>query len=544
MTRRRNIILVAAIGGLTSTIALSTGLPAANADELADLRATQANLRATQANLHDNQEVLQRRIDQLAQTAPRLMRPGEPGPVGVSMTGGSFPRSFLIPGTDTSIRVGGFTDMTIDYWLSGGPANGNITTTVGASGQLNVVPLDIHGQTVPGFPAMGNVVPVNTAHSRGHVYSQSSRESRLNFETRTPTPWGESRTFVEFDFAGTNNFSQQNLVHVSNGLVPRLRLAYGTLAGFLAGQADSNFRDSDAEPETLDFGGPAGEAGPTRIPQVRYTVLGPLGSAWSLALEAPATDVITPAGLVETDTNVGGLPGGPGQVISATTIGCVANGIVISATLGCTLSGDPAKNTAPDVTFASYWAQPWGHVDFRFVLRDLDFNDGRFVSKQFIGYGGGISGDVKPGWFGWKKDDIVWQFTVGEGIGRYIYDNTNAALATNYLAVPSTPAAARSVIVKPIGEFGAVLGYQHFWLPELRSTAAFGYSYYEIPSQLIGPTQSIVSNKELMTTHVNLIWSPVSFIDAGVEYMWGQRRVVANIRGSENTVIGKFRVKF
>jgi hypothetical protein len=92
------------------------------------------------------------------------------------MTGGSFPRSFLIPGTDTSIRVGGFTDMTIDYWLSGGPANGNITTTVGASGQLNVVPLDIHRQTVPGFPATGNAVPVNTAHSRGHVYSESSRE--------------------------------------------------------------------------------------------------------------------------------------------------------------------------------------------------------------------------------------------------------------------------------------------------------------------------------------------------------------------------------
>jgi hypothetical protein len=193
MTRSRNIIVVAAIGGFTSTIALLTGLPAANADELADLRATQANLRATQANLRDNQELLQRRIDQLAQTAPRLMRPGEPGPVGVSMTGGSFPRSFLIPGTDTSIRVGGFADMTIDYWLSGGPANGNITTTVGASGQLNVVPLDIHGQTVPGFPAMGNVVPVNTAHSRGHVYSQSSRESRLNVETRTPTPWGESQ---------------------------------------------------------------------------------------------------------------------------------------------------------------------------------------------------------------------------------------------------------------------------------------------------------------------------------------------------------------
>jgi Porin subfamily/DcaP outer membrane protein len=537
MMNARNRVALTTIGGLTATLALLTGLPHTNADELADLRAMQSSLR-------DNQELLQRRIDQLAQTAPRLMRPGEPGPSGVAMIGGSFPRSFLIPGTDTSIRVGGFTDLTIDYWLAGGPANGNVTTAVGSSGQLNVAPLDIYGQTVPGFPTPGNVVPVNPAHSRGHVYSMSSRESRLNVETRTPTAWGEARTFVELDFAGTNAFSGQNLLQVSNGMVPRLRQAYGTIGGFLAGQADSNFRDSDAEPETLDFGGPAGEAGPTRIPQVRYTIAGPWDSAWSVALEAPDTSLITPAGFVATDTNVGAPPGGPGAVTSATTTGCVANGVIISTTMGCMLSGNPAKNTAPDLTFASYWAQPWGHVDFKFVLRNLDVNDGRFVSRQYLGYGGGISGDVKPGWFGWQKDDIVWQFTVGEAIGRYIYDNTDAALATNYLATPMTPAAANNVLIKTIGEFGATLGYQHFWRPNLRSTAALGYAYYAVPSQLIGPTQAIVSNKQLMTTHANLIWSPVSFIDAGLEYVWGQRKVVANINGNVNTVIGKFRVKF
>jgi hypothetical protein len=537
MTNSRNTAILSTIGAFTATIALLTGLPRTSADELEDLRARQAQLR-------DNQDLLQRRIDQLAQTAPKLMRAGEPGPVGVPVNGGSFPRSFLIPGTDTSLRVGGFTDLTMDYWFSGGPPTGNVTTTVGSTGQLQVVPLNIHGQTVPGFPSSGNVVPVNTAESRGHVFSMSPRESRLNVETHTPTAFGEVRTFIELDFAGVNAFSGQNLEQVSNGLVPRLRLAYGTLGGFLAGQAESNFRDSDGEPETLDFGGPAGIAGPSRIPQIRYTVSGPWGSAWSASLEAPQTEAITPAGLVTTDTNTAALPAGPGPVTSATTTGCVANGVVISSTAGCTLSGNPAKNTAPDVTLASYWAQPWGHVDFRFVLRNLDFQDGHLISKQFIGYGGGISGDVKPGWFGWEKDDFVWQFTVGEGIGRSVYDNTNASLATNYLTAPATAAAARNILVRPISEFGAAAGYQHFWRPDLRSTAAFGYAYYDTPSQLIGPTQSIVSNKELMTAHVNLIWSPVAFIDAGLEFLWGQRRVVANIRGAEETLISKFRVKF
>ena len=82
MTNSRNTIFLSTIGAFTAALALLTGLPWTNADELADLRAMQTNLR-------DNQELLQRRIDQLAQTAPRLMRPGEPGPAGVAMIGGA-----------------------------------------------------------------------------------------------------------------------------------------------------------------------------------------------------------------------------------------------------------------------------------------------------------------------------------------------------------------------------------------------------------------------------------------------------------------------
>jgi hypothetical protein len=537
MTRKRNFGRAAAIGGLTATVALLTGLPVASADELADLRA--------------NQELLQRRIEQLAQAAQG--RPGVPGAYGAeampgqAMLGGSFPRSFLIPGTDTSIRVGGFIDETLDYYFVGGQPNGNQTTTVGVTGQLESAPLNTHALTaVPGFPTPGNLVPQSTASSRGNgVFLQSPRETRLNVETRTPTAWGESRTFIEFDFAGTNNFSGNNLTTVSDSLIPRLRYAYGTLGGFLAGQANSNFSDPDANPETLDFGGPAGFAGVTRIPQVRYTLNGPWGSAWSLSAETPETDVVTPAGNVKTDTNTSALPGGPGAVVNGTA-GCVANGILISPTTACTLSGNPTKSSAPDITFASYWSQPWGHVDFRGLVRPtLTLNDGKFVDRTFVGYGGGISGDVKPGWFGWAKDDFQFQFSVGSGIGRYINESNNAALATNYLAVPATSAAAASVLVRPIFEYGYALGYQHFWLPNLRSTAVYGYAYTGYPTSLIGPTQGVVSNRVLQTAHVNLIWSPVAFIDAGVEYFWGQRQTASNnIKGDEQTLIGKFRVKF
>src|SRR5438445_7874887 len=111
MTRTRGIGSFAAIGGLSATIALLMDLPVASADELADLRA--------------NQELLQRRIDQLAQLPPTKAFPGTPGALGTEavpgmpLAGGSFPRSFLIPGTNTSIRVGGFVDLSGLYYLQG-----------------------------------------------------------------------------------------------------------------------------------------------------------------------------------------------------------------------------------------------------------------------------------------------------------------------------------------------------------------------------------------------------------------------------------------
>jgi hypothetical protein len=288
------------------------------------------------------------------------------------------------------------------------------------------------------------------------------------------------------------------------------------LGGFLAGQANSNFADPDANAETLDFGGPTGQAGVVRIPQVRYTYAGAWGSAWSISAETPETDIVTPAGNVRSDQNTQALPGGPGAVTNATA-GCVANGVLISPTTACTLSGNPTKASAPDITFASYWAEPWGHVDFRGVVRPtLTINDGHLINKTFVGGGGGISGDVKPGWFAWEKDDFLWQFTAGNGLGRYLNDGSGAALATNYLTSPATAAAAANILVRPVTEFGYQVGYQHFWVPNLRSTLVYGYSYFGYPSQLIGPTQSIVSNKQLQTVHANLIWSPVAFIDTGL----------------------------
>ena len=91
MSRRRGAGIVPAIGWSLPVFALATGLSVARADELADLRA--------------NQELLQKRIDQLAQAGPAAFP--APGGPGGPVVAGSFPRSLVIPGTEVSLRVGG-----------------------------------------------------------------------------------------------------------------------------------------------------------------------------------------------------------------------------------------------------------------------------------------------------------------------------------------------------------------------------------------------------------------------------------------------------
>src|SRR5271165_6652451 len=196
--------------GFAAVSVLLVGTAAARADELAALRASQAALSAQQTALNREQELLKARIDQLAQLPNPGSNPGAPGaPTPMAPTGGgSFARSLLIPGTDTSIRVGGFIDESIFYYMQNGPANGVPSVTAEIDGNLETMPLFTGGHVVPGFPSAANLVPVNVQSSRGNgVFFQSPQRSRLNVETQTPTSWGIARTFLEIDFKGTNNFS-------------------------------------------------------------------------------------------------------------------------------------------------------------------------------------------------------------------------------------------------------------------------------------------------------------------------------------------------
>src|SRR5207344_2293980 len=116
----------------------------------------------------------------------------------------------------------------------------------------------------------------------------------------------------------------------------------------------------------------------------------------SASAESPETELLTPVGRLSSDQASGSLPGGPGLPGS---LGGVCNGSATVAGTACSAtaavqSGNPAKGSIPTLTAAWYIPQPWGHMDFAAVLRPgIEINDGRYISRQFVGYGGQVSAD-------------------------------------------------------------------------------------------------------------------------------------------------------
>lgn len=169
------------------------------------------------------------------------------------------PGAFKIPGTDTTLKVYGYVQL---------------STT-----------LDLSGRQDPNAEWAGAaaIMPLqgDAAFKQKPQFFWSSQPSRFGFTTTTPTPIGDVGTKVEGDFkyafVGTT---------AANGNGFRMRHAYGTLGSYLLiGQQWSTFIDVATYPDTVDFNPPLNNP-LIRQPQVRVTV--PLGGA-SLALAAESS---------------------------------------------------------------------------------------------------------------------------------------------------------------------------------------------------------------------------------------------------------------
>jgi hypothetical protein len=560
---------MAAIGGPIAAFSLLIGSPASRADELADLRA--------------NQELLQKRLDQLSQAPP----PGAPGPyvpgfgtqapgagAGAPIVTGSFPRSFLIPGTDTSLRIGGYANGRFMYMIHGEAAAGQLNSQ---GGQPNQTFEDGMGGT-------GNLanIPLNNtiAHARSSTFQISGRESRLLFDARTPTAWGQAKAYIEFDFSFNNtNVVYSNNEASTNSSLTRFRKGYAVLGGLEAGQDTGIMHDPDADPELVDFGGQATSNGRGRSAQIKYTYAGPYGTVLTGGVESPVPALNGPFGQVEISTaqipnaaacSVTGIAGVAGGGLTALTP-------ATNACLGSNAFFSPLKQGWPEAIGTARVNQPWGHLQIGGVVRTDYLNDGQYLDRHYVGFAGTISGDAHPfsgvaGPLG--KDDLGFGFCAGmetanqcangmgvttnfganlfvPGVGfvnplTNVNWNQNINGRTLVNGINVRQAYDRVVQTASPNSYGAWIWYQHWWTDNLRSTLAISGIYNSMNTNiaLTGGVSTSTNNKQLSIAYANLFWSPVAFIDFGSEFGWGHRQTINNFKGDAYSFEGLMRVRF
>ena len=553
MKNRRNAAITAATACMLAA-PLVIGMASAKADELADLRA--------------NQELIQSRVDQLAQ-----MQPGPPGAAPGSTVGaGSFPRSFMIPGTDTSLRLGGFGNGRVTWYLRGiqpsnalfGNGGGNLDRQEGSGGTGN-------------FPNIPLSTSLNAAHARSAGFFITGKSTRIFIDARTPTAWGAAQAYAEFDFNNSNNNVLTNgVLSVVPNYTMRLRQAYAAIGPWLLGTATGNFTDNDSDIEVIDDGGQAGATGRSRNGQLRYTWASPWpGLTVIAAAEQPQSEFAGPNGTFASDSSPVAVSSCPTANLSVGATPATAldpANQLATACLANSAEFDAAQNREPAGVLAARIDQPWGHMRFAAVVKDAVLNDGRGIDKTWIGYGGAISGDVKPFPVWSPRDDLVFNAVAGEGLGGYI-PNTQAVV-TNFggtlggqnptivggmgggnsfnttTAGAAGGVAARTlydshVLGRTITAFGLKIGYQHWWTPQWRSNIAYGVWHQDVPilAGMPAATRGTV-NKELSIASINLMWSPVAFVSTGIEYGWGHRVTATEAKGDSHTIQALLRVSF
>ena len=272
----------------------------------------------------------------------------------------------------------------------------------------------------------------------------------------------------------------------SNSTTPRLRHAYVQGKNLLVGQTFSNFMDPDAGPDTLDFEGPNSQVN-IRNPQVRYTWKMSDGLKASMSVEKPTSDV------------------------SFSTPDFAAQ----------------PNSPSPDGTFQLRHEASYGHVQFSTVLRDISafLPDGR--SGSVFGWGFNLAGLHKVG-----RDNLVYEGTYGDGIARYMQDSSGLGID----AAVSSPVNPHLDAVPVVGTYA---GYQHYWTEKVRSSVVYGFEQAENT-----PAQLASAFHQSDYSAVNVIWSPLSALDVGGEFLYGWRVNKDKSSGNAPRVQVSFKYRF
>src|SRR5262245_55055514 len=360
---------------------------------------------------------------------------------------GEFPGSIQIPGSDTAFKLGGQARATFVQSLN---------------------PLGEDDRFIASSIPVGGDLPGKQART-----TYTAAPSRLNFDLRSPTPFGGMRTFVEYDFSGTGNAAH-------------LRHAFIQSGHWIFGQTWSTFSDPEAKPTDIDFEG-LNAISLFRQPQIRYTTSLRDGVSLSAAAENPAPDLTGAAGVNLTPDLVARVRWDPAKPVNqlVTNVAHVQAAILVRS-----LRGAPTNEPQTTVTTG--------------------------------GFGVNVSGVLVPVWD--SAAHVKFATNNGWGIGRYIKDLE--ALGGQDAVYDSTLGQLRA-----LGVASGYVGYERQWRPWLQSGLTYGV--VRVSNLDIQP-DSALRRTQRTTVYVN--WLPVPHAELVAEYLLGERVNKNGERGTANQI--------
>jgi hypothetical protein len=247
----------------------------------------------------------------------------------------------------------------------------------------------------------------------------------------------------------------------------RLRHAFGQYKSFMIGKTWSTFADMRSRPEDLDFEGINGQI-LLRQPQIRYFPR--IGKDWHLLLSAEDPDTVISGG----------------------------NGISQFPDLVASIERDIFER--------------W-HVKSSVLYRRISgecFCDDE-ASDTSTGWAVTVSG--MTGITRWdERDNLQVQLSYGEGFSHYVNDLGSIG-APDAIFNPLTGK------LEPIPVFAMYIAFQKWWSPTMRSN--FNYGYVSAEKNFV--TLSPAGYKNTSRFIANFVWSPISRIDLGAQFLTGSR---------------------
>lgn len=401
-----------------------------------------------------------------------------------AVVAGDVPGSFRVPGTELSLRLYGWAELDWTHDYKGDNSDIDISTFS------------------PYVPLRGTAEARRTGRD-----VVTARTSRFGIDASQPTRFGALAAKLEGDFineprtGGTEQYQTgptgyRNVItqQQTSSYGVRVRHAYGTFAGFLAGQTWGTFMDVDNSPETVDFNGPMGST-IIRQPMIRYTYATQSfgASRYTVALENSSSYVLDPT-----------------------------TGLPLAASL----------SRFPDVVLRWDASFEWGNVSVRGLTQEFRVK-GEYVTDAATsatapiavskrGYGAAATAFVK---MRGGADYLSVGVTGGDGLGRYM-NYTEGAV---YDPVRDEIALERTV--------GVIAGYQLKWSPTLRVNFVYGIQrtfnddFTRTIRELGFDSGRFGINRMVQQAHVGPIFTPIPGLDVGIEGIWGQRETLAKEHG-------------